>query len=177
MITKTERGELRSVVRQQMKVLRSEVRQRESELLADIEASIADQYAEADTSEKAMYEKIDQIVREANQSIGEVVADVGGEDWRVHNYLIPPRLSRSDQRHRESLRQAALSHLKSKVQVATLHLDRTEADLLRQLSLDALESEAAREFLVSILSVSELVPAIRLAELEAALEDPTGQRY
>jgi hypothetical protein len=179
MITKTERGELRSVVRQQLKVLRSEVRQREGELLAEIDQGIAEQYAEVDAAEKAIYEKTDQIVREANRAIGEVVTEMGagGEAWRIYDYLTPPRLARVDRHHREALRQAARSDVASKVKTAIVRLDRTEADLLRNLSLDALESVDAREFLVSIPTVSELVPMVRLAELEASLEAPRRPPY
>jgi len=67
--------------------------------------------------------------------------------------------------------QAAISDLNFKVRTAVLRLDRTEADLLRELSLDALESDEAKAFLSSIPSVSELVPGVRLAEIEASLGD------
>jgi hypothetical protein len=169
MITKSERAELRSVVRQQMKVLRSEVKQREVEMVAEIDAQIANQYAEADSIAKDVFDSIRAIVEGANQSIREVVATSGNNRWRNCDLLQVPYLLRSDERRRAVLRQAAMSELKSKVQTATLRLDRTEADLLRQLSLDALESGEAKAFLSSIPSVSELVPVVRLAELEASL--------
>jgi hypothetical protein len=169
-ITKSERTELRSVVRQQRKVLRSEIRQREAEILAEIDATIAEKYAEADARAEVVYREMDRIVRGANREIGDLVAEASNERWRFHEFLHVPRLSRTDDRPRSALRQAAVSDLKSKVQSAALQLDRQEADLLRQLSVEALETEDARRFLSSIPCVSDLVPAVRLAELEAALE-------
>jgi hypothetical protein len=44
-------------------------------------------------------------------------------------------------------------------------VERQEADLLRTLAVEALESEEARAFLKMIPSVAELVPSTRLNEL------------
>lgn len=47
---------------------------------------------------------------------------------------------------------------------------RQEADLLRSLAVDALESDEARSFLGRIPTVGELVPSVRLAELASAID-------
>jgi hypothetical protein len=52
---------------------------------------------------------------------------------------------------------------------AKLRLNRQEADLLRDISLGALESDEARQFLTGIPAAAELVPLARMAELEANL--------
>ena len=52
-----------------------------------------------------------------------------------------PRMARTDRHHRDALRETARSEVASKVRTAIVELDRTKADLLRDLSLDALESE------------------------------------
>lgn len=51
--------------------------------------------------------------------------------------------------------------------------------MLRTLAVGAIESEEARAFLAAIPSVSELVPAARLAELEASMtdDDKDGPRW
>jgi hypothetical protein len=56
------------------------------------------------------------------------------------------------------------------VQQALLALDRQEADLLRNLALDALETDAARGFLDRIPTVADLVPSRRLREIEAQFD-------
>ena len=50
MITKTERTELRGIVRQQFRVLRAEVDQREAEVIADAEEQINGKYADEDAA-------------------------------------------------------------------------------------------------------------------------------
>jgi hypothetical protein len=70
-----------------------------------------------------------------------------------------------------ALRREANADLSAKVKAALLKLDRDEADLLRNLSMEAIESEEARSFLSRIPSVGELVPAARLVELEASISD------
>ena len=63
------------------------------------------------------------------------------------------------------------SNLESKVREALADLDRQEANMLRQLTLDAIEGDAARKFFEGIPTISALVPMSRLAELEASFEE------
>lgn len=53
------------------------------------------------------------------------------------------------------------------MRAALLRLSRQEADLLSELAIGVLESAEARAFLGAIPTVGELVPAARLAQLEA----------
>jgi hypothetical protein len=138
-------------------------------MLSEIEGGIAEQYQKVDASAEIAYRAIAEIVSEAERQISEVVAEAEGVEMPPYGRLSMPRLERRDERRRSSLRNAALADLKSKVEAANLRLDRVEADLLRQLSLDALESDEAKRFLSEIPSVPELVPVVRLAELEVAM--------
>ncbi len=127
-ITKGERTELRSVVKQQFKVLRAEVIQRQAELLTGVEDEIGEKYSEDDKVWADVQHRIQEAVLTANREVNNAL------------YVL-------------------------------LQLDRQEADLLRSLSVGALESEEAHRFLAAIPTVSELVPAARLAELERAMGD------
>jgi len=71
---------------------------------------------------------------------------------------------------RTQLHRALVAGVKQQVVAAALALDRQEADLLRALAMEGLESEAARAFLARIPTVAELVPAARLREIEAAYD-------
>jgi hypothetical protein len=64
--------------------------------------------------------------------------------------------------------------IEAQIEGALMRLDREEADLLRTLAIGAIESEEARNFLSAIPTVAELVPASRLAELEASLTIEDG---
>jgi hypothetical protein len=58
-----------------------------------------------------------------------------------------------------------------------VQLDRKEADLLRRMAIEALESEEAVALIASIPIVSDLVPSVRLAEIEAAMGDPPVEPF
>ena len=60
------------------------------------------------------------------------------------------------------------------MKTALLNLDRQEADLLQSLALQTIETDAARQFLAAIPSLGDLVPAARLAEIEAAFDRRPG---
>jgi hypothetical protein len=172
-ITKGERAELRSVVKQQFKVLRAELEQREAEMQAEIDQQVADRFAERDKTNSDLTWRAQQIVDEANRALQDLLrGHEGGLEisrWG-RPQVQPPTLvwSKAD---KTNLRRAALSALRARVEGARLRLDRTEADLLRELSVGALESDEARTFLSSIPAVGELVPTARLAEIEAALTE------
>jgi hypothetical protein len=179
MITQAERRELRSVVRQQFKVLRSEVEQRRAELVAEAAEQVRRRYAAADKQVDDLNWKISEIVDQANKDIRDAVKACGdAEDsagrWGWSGAIQPPRVMRKGE-DRFSLNTALTTGIDATAHEALLRLSRQEADLLRQLALGALESEEARAFLASIPSVSELVPASRLQELEAAFDERRGQ--
>lgn len=173
MISKTERTELRSVVRQQFKVLRDEVEQRQAELAADIEKQVAEQWADRDEQLTAIKEKAQQLADDANRALREFVKDhPERESLSVYAFVAPDVRHRvEDSQQRNRLRAAAMADLRARVGAALVKLGRQEADLMRTLAVGALESDEARAFLSEIPSVAELVPASRLREIEASLGD------
>lgn len=175
MITKAERAELRSIVRQQFKVLRAEVVQRQAELLAEVDQEIADRYAEVDGKWAALEHRIQEITLEANRQANDALREsgyqlVGGTE---RMWFDTPRMNQPV-RERGELRHQASTRISAQVKGAMLRLDREEADLLRRLAVDAIESEAARAFLASIPTVGDLVAGARLAELEAQFKEKPG---
>lgn len=174
-ITKTERAELRSVVRQQFRVLKDEVGQRQAELEAQIDAEVASTWCERDERFAELRRAIDVITDEANDKLRALLVDHPDRDNLSVQRFAPASVSRfSDDQRRHKLRAAARSDLQARVGSALVKLGRQEADLLRQLAVGALETDEARGFLTAIPSVSELVPASRLRELEASLADEDG---
>lgn len=172
-ITKTERAELRSVVRQQFKVLRDEVEQRQAELVADIEKQVAEQWAGRDEQLAALKDEALRLAEEANKALREfVAADPERKALAVFGFTAPDIRHRvEDAQQRNLLRTAAVSDLRARVGAALVKLGRQEADLLRTLAVGALETDEAHGFLTGIPSVAELVPASRLREIEASLGD------
>ena len=172
-ITPGERRELRAVVRQQMKVLRAEVAQREIELQSEIETRLVEKYREEDRRADELGRKVGEIAAEANRQLREALTEFedlsDGGTWRHLTGFGVPRIYRNTQ-DREQLKKALMAGVKVQVKQALLALDRQEADLLRDLAVDGLETVAARSFLSRIPSVAELVPAKRMREIEAEFD-------
>lgn len=173
-ITKAERQELRGVVRQQFRVLRHEVQARSDELIAEGEQRILDSFRAADQRRYEIDEEVQHLLGETLDKIREVCRDRPDAGIPKHINMgfgagsgfvawAPDR--------RGELRSALYTLITSRTASALLQLDRQEADLLRNLAVGALESDAAHAFLTTIPTVAELVPEVRLAELEAQFSD------
>ena len=176
-IPAVERRELRSVVRQQFKVLRAEVEQRRAELAAEAAEQVRRKYAAADKQVDDVNWRIEQIVDQANKDIRDAVKKVQGESeagtWTWSGAVRAPHIAHRNE-DRFALNTALTAGIEAQAKQALLTLERQEADLLRQLALDALDSDEARAFLARIPTVAELVPASRLLEIEAAFDEEKG---
>ena len=171
MISKPERTELRSLVRGQFKVLRSEVEQRRLEMLSDLEDQINERYATWDKQWADAMFLCEEAAMEANRKVNDILREmIDQPDGGRSEYVLVrfQRPSKPDRRRNE-LRQTGAAHIAANVKASLLRLDRQEADLLRTLTIGALESAEAQEFLAAIPTVGELVSRARLAELEAEL--------
>lgn len=177
MITKGERTELRSIVRQQFKVLRSEVAQRQKEMVAEVERNIGDRYQAHDDAYAKLRAEVHRIAGEADAAIGKLVHAAkaplnfgmrgggGAPEHFVH--VVGFEVDRTD---RLNERRIAEADIEVMVKAALLRLDRDEADLLKKLAIGALESAEAQAFLGGIPTVGELVSVERLRELERSIE-------
>jgi hypothetical protein len=180
-MTPGERRELRTVVRQRMKVLRADVEQRRLELLAEAERRLVERYRQQDKDVDDLNFRIAEITEQASREITDLIiaarGDADGVSIRRPVKLQTPRVN-SYSEDRAQLHRAMVAGVEAQVKKALLDLDRQEADLLQSLALQTIETEAARQFLAGIPSVGELVPTARLAEIEATFEDrhPGGAR-
>jgi lipopolysaccharide biosynthesis regulator YciM len=178
-MTPGERRELRTVVRQRMKVLRADVEQRRMELVAEAEQRLMERYRDQDKVIEDLNWRIQQIADQAGKDITDAILAVRGEtdgvSIRRPIKVNAPRLS-SQIEDRTQLHRALIAGIEAQVKRALLELDRQEADLLETLALSAVETDAAREFLAAIPTVGELVPAARLKEIEAAFDRGGGAR-
>lgn len=173
-----ERRELRSVVRQQFKVLRTEVKQRELELMAEAERRLMERYREEDKKVEDLNWRITEIGREAQRQIDDLMREHedqadGGKWLRRAGRIYVEGVGRRNE-DRTQLRRALEAGIREQVAQAALALDRQEADLLKALAIDALETGAAREFVTRIPTVAELVPSARLREIESAFDQQDG---
>lgn len=174
-----ERRELRSVVRQQFKVLRTEVQQREAELMADAARRLMERYRDEDKDVEDLNWRIKQIAEDAQRQIDDLMRGhedkIDGGAWSRFSGRVSAQGVARKSEDRQQLRRALEAGIKEQVKLAILALDRQEADLLKALAVDALETDAAREFLTHIPTVAELVPSARLREIESAFDGQIGE--
>lgn len=175
-ITPGERRELRSVVKQQFKVLRTEVEQREVELQAEAERMILDRYRAQDVAmseaQRFLQDKMRELFLEM-RAYCETVNEREGTNLSVVNDRYSGiGIAATDERTQE--RRTLVAGVKEQVKTASLGLDRQEADLLRSIATDALETEEARGWLGKIPTVAELVPSRRLREIEAQFDSDSA---
>lgn len=175
-ITAGERRELRSVVRSQMKALRAEIKQRERELDAEIEVRLVEKYRDQDARSRELQAKIRKLTAKANEQLHKLLEEFddlsdGGVFRRVNDFN-SPYISRNEMK-RDELRRALQAGMKAEISKAVISIDRQEADLLRDLAVDGLKSDAAKTFLARITTAQELLPPKRIVEIESRYETTT----
>lgn len=172
MITKGERTELRSLIRQRFRVLRADVRQREAELLAELENRITLLFAADDKAWNDAIYLIEEAAREANRKANDILRGLNVEGLVLEGRdfsIVTARSLTKPVGHRVQMRREGGARIEAQVKGAMLQLDRQEAELLTRLVAGALESDEARAFLGEIPTVGMLVPTERLLELGRSL--------
>lgn len=173
MITKGERAELRSLIKQRFKVLRADVEARRAELEAELEERITARFAEQDKQWSDAMFLIKEAAREANRKANDVLRglDIDALDSSREYEIVTVTSISKPVAERNVLRRNGVARINAQVKAAQLQLDRQEADLLTRLVANGLETDEARAFLGEIPTVSALVPADRLLALEQSLKD------
>jgi hypothetical protein len=169
-MTKGDRAELRSLIKQRFRVLREEVEERKAELLDQLEDEITRRFADEEKAWADAEFLISEATREANRKANDVMRGLLGDKWRNERLLVGANMPGRPRAEQYAIRSAGKQKIEVQVKQAMLALSRQEADLLTELTADAVESEAAARFLTSIPTVSQLVPTVRLLELEASLK-------
>lgn len=170
-MTKADRQQLQTLIRRRFRVLRSDIEQRQAELLADMETQISQRYADDDQTWKAARHEVHEAILEANRRVNDAWRRAIGDDHEEADYVrmigVPPQRTAAE---RHQLRRTAIARIDEQVHDAKLKLERQEVELLERLLVGGLESDEARAFLDTIPTVGELVPASRLAELDAGAQ-------
>lgn len=165
-----ERRELRSVIRSQYKVLRSEIEERVAQLNVEGDDRIRAKFEAEDKALADLNREIQKVVDRAQARINDLIAKSGIEPEARYNQPGRLRIDHIEQKStaaRRQLRTEFQNAIKARARTAALQIDRQEADALRALAADAIQTEAARRFLDSIPAITQLLPSSHLAEIES----------
>lgn len=164
-LTPGDRRELRSLVKKQFAVLRNDVKRRKDELTGEIESELLRRYREQDERIDQARKEVEVARRTYEDAIKQIMSGLRAIDPDLELWVGQQgRLSVSDP-NRSQLHRALVASIPQQIAEASTKLDQQELDLLRDLTIGALDTDAAQRFLSCIPTVGELVPKARLAEL------------
>lgn len=163
-----ERRELKALVRMKIKLLRAEVEDKHAAQMAEIEGRVAAKFRDDDERAQVLRSKLDQLSVEASQKarrLFEEYADIA--EGPRHIIFNPPYFSRRED-GKDKLRRALMAAVQAQTSAARSRVTKLEAELLESLALDAIQSDAAKEFVRAIPTADALMPTEKLAQIEAS---------
>jgi len=167
-MTPGDRRELRSLIKKQFAVLRNDVKRREDELIAEIEAELLHRYREQDQRIIQANEAMMRARADYELALREIRRGLSETDPTLVTHVRHDGALLAQDTDRTERRRALLAAVPGQIADARSKLDQQELELLRELTVGALDSEQAQRFLGRIPTVGELVPKARLAELDGA---------
>ena len=163
MMTRGERDNLSTLVRQRERLLKTLAAQRSAELMADVEAQLARIYDfDEDDTWAAATEVAEEAIKEAQAEIAERCQELG----------IPPefapgihmgwyrRGSNAINERRVELRRVAKTRIDATEKAAKTAIEQWSLNARTELIAPSLTSDAAKEFLEQLPSVQSLMPEL-----------------
>lgn len=177
-MTKTERGELLSLVKKRERVMRAGAQHRSAELLAEFDAQSAKIYHFDDDAvwsglfaeAKAMMEKTQLAIAKRAKALG-IPAEFApgmsvGWHGRGHNAV---------SERRTELRRAAKSRIEALEKDAIASIEKISLHAQTEILSTGLTSDAARAFLEAMPKLEMLMPPIQVGEMQALIDTRKAQ--
>lgn len=177
-MTKAERDDLAKLVRRREKIAKADADRLAAEMLAEFELQVATDYRIND----------DDVWAQAHAAAEEAIAAADAAvAARCQELGIPQRFrpsidvywySRGEHAAKDrvaELRRVAKSRLDANAKAAKVEIERHSVDIQTQLVARGLESAEAREFLASMPSAEQLMPALTVLEIETAATKAVGR--
>jgi hypothetical protein len=177
-LTKTERAELRSLIRRRAVVAKKDVDVRREDLLADFEEQLATEYKADDDRWAEVTRSAERAVAEANRELTEKLTELGiAEKFRPSLYLQWfNRGENINNIRRGELRKVATRRLDAMAGQAKLAIDRQAVQIEGRLAATALQSAEAAEWLASLPQVDQLLQALDVGSVRRELEIGDGRK-
>lgn len=167
-MTRGERSELASLIKERARVAKLGIEQRKAELLAMAEAQLAAIYRIDDEKWQDLGEAAAAAVKAADRELAERCKKLGiPADFR-------PRLDLSwwgrgenaFKERRAELRKVAVTKLDAEAKRAKIAIDTSKVEILTSLTASGLRSDDARQFLEAMPTVEALMPAIDVEAIQ-----------
>lgn len=177
-MSKADQAALRGVIKARLKVLRRDVAARQAELYEELTDKIN---AGSDGRDKEWADAlflVQEAVKEANRKANDAIRalpwpEVAARwDGKEYDIVTAREIGRPDRPARQRAKEAGRTQIAATVAAALAEIDRVEADLLTDLTVLTIETDAGRDFLNKIPTVGQLVPAARLLAIAGATTAP-----
>lgn len=177
-MSKADQAALRGVIKARLKVLRRDVAARQAELFEELTDKIN---AGSDGRDKEWADVqflIQEAAKEANRKANDAIRTLPWPeiaalwDGKEYEIVVAREVGRPDREARRRAKDTGRTQIAATVAQALAEIDRIEADLLTDLTVLTLETDAGRDFLNKIPTVGQLVPAARLLAIAGATTDP-----
>jgi hypothetical protein len=167
-MTRAERLELTKIVRQRAKLAKDEIAARQAQILADAEAALAARFKEEDAAWADITAHVRQYMAEIQEKINARCEEKGIPVNFRPGYAMAwlMRGENADPHRRAELRKVVQTQAEASAKAAKLEIDRQSVGIQEQLMAGGFETAEAREFLSSLPSATELMPALELPAIE-----------
>lgn len=175
-ITPGERRELKSLIKNQFRVVALELKDRKAKLNDEVDERLRERYRDFDAAKADFTDQAKKIQQKAEAELAELkkthrINEFDGAWQRSYHDEVTVRPTSYVAEKRSEMATFIRNKIESDVRSFEASAGRREVDLLKQLSLDALESAEARDFAHQIPTIDDILPSSRVLELEAAFEE------
>jgi hypothetical protein len=168
-ISTRERTTLIAVTRTHFKVLRAELDASKADLMAEVDRTLAERARARSTEMREVQEKINAVTEQANRLLQEAMGDFDAKfaegSWGRPSAFYPPHAYRKDREDLAAVRKAAVAGIAARIQRAKVDVSRQEAELLRDLAVDGLESDRAKDYVRALPTADAVLGGGIVAEL------------
>lgn len=170
-LTKTERGELRSLARRRAKVAKADIEARQAQLLAEVEEQLAHEFKREDERWQDIVREAERACDDANRRIRAACEEAG-----VPTEFAPSLQAQWYARgtngiagRRSELRKVATTRLAQMAKDAKAAVDRRTVEIETRLASTALQSNEAAEWLATLPQIDDLLTALSVDDVRAEL--------
>lgn len=172
-MTKSERNDLASLVRQRAKLLKAIAAQRSAELLANFEHQLGSIHAyDDDEVWETATVAAQQAVDAARAQIAERCRELGipKEFAPTVSFSWYGRGQNGSQQRRTELRRMATTKIAALEKAAQAQIQQHSLDTQEKLIVDGLSSDAANQFLAELPAIETLMPPLDAAQIKGLIE-------
>lgn len=162
-----ERRELKSLVKQRIKLLRQQVDQEHASRLAQVDSAVAAKFTDTDQRIKELNDQLQKFVRNANRRLAQIFNQYSDVIDTHHRGSVSSPYYHQKDNGRNEARRALQAHAHVERERAHTRLTELELELIEALTVDGLKSDAAMTFLKNMPDITEVLASVRKpAELE-----------